>query len=137
MHSLAAEHAAPMAFWGTQLWPSQKLPLAQSPLVLQDDGHDPFAPSHRYGAQLGVPAVPVANGAHVPALGRSHASQAPRHGALQHTPSAQYSPAQALLAGQASPSGSFAAQAPLSHHPVLAQSPSSLQLARHTPLTQA
>ena len=45
-------------------------------------------PPHTYGAHEGLPALPVADGAHVPTLPEMlQTSQAPTHAVSQHTPS--------------------------------------------------
>jgi hypothetical protein len=46
------------------------------------------APSHRYGVQLGAPALPFGANVQVPSeVARLQTSQAPPHAVLQHTPS--------------------------------------------------
>jgi hypothetical protein len=70
-------------------------------------------PPHTYGAHEGEPVLPDATGAQVPALPcRLHASQAPVHAVLQHTPSTHWPLPHWLFAVQAALLVCFGTHAP-------------------------
>jgi hypothetical protein len=108
-----------------------------------------FTPSQRAPHEVPAPAPPHAGllprgvpvtTLHVPAVAppvvTSHASQAPVHAALQHTPSAQWPLVHCPSAPQAAPSAFFGTHALAEHHALAVQSASFAQLATHAPAAQ-
>ena len=97
---------------------------------MHEAGHEAAAPSHKYGAQAGFPAVPALSGVQTPAApGRLHASHAPLHAVLQQTPSTQLAALHWLPAVQAAPSVFFGTQRPPAQKLVETQPESCLHLA--------
>jgi hypothetical protein len=81
--------------------------------LVQALGHEAEEPLQTYGPQEGVPALPATIGLHVPTIPvRLHASKAPLHAVLQHTPSTQLPLTHSLAAEQVAALGFLGTHAP-------------------------
>ena len=69
--------------------PLQKAFAAHCVSLPQPVGQLACEPSHRKGAQLGLPVLPAPLGRHLPSGLVLQTSHAPLHAVWQHTPSAQ------------------------------------------------
>ena len=109
-HGPAPVHVAPLLRSATQRPAWQKRPAAHWPSLEQEAGQESLLPLQRYGAQEGAPGAPALTGAQVPV---SHASHAPPHAVLQHTPPTQFPEAHCEALLQAAPLPPLLTQAPL------------------------
>jgi len=110
---VAAEHVAPLVFFGTHEPALQKLPLTHWLSVVQVMGQLADEPLHMYGAHAGVPVLPAGEFVHVPSLPAAlQESQAPEQALLQHTPSTQLPLVHWLLAEHTAPLDILGTHAP-------------------------
>jgi hypothetical protein len=112
-HSALFTHESPLGFWPMHWLPTHRLPVAQSAEVLQLAGQPVSTPLQVYGAQLGDPALPAGELTQLPVMPATlQESQLSVHGALQHTPSAQWPLWQSAPKLHAPPRGCWATQLP-------------------------
>ena len=133
-HWLAAVHAPPLARLGTQAVPLQNAAGVHWVSTVQAVGQL-AAPPQRYGVQAGVPGAPAASAWQTPIEPVTlHASQAPPHAELQHTPSMHCPVWHWLPAVHATPLARLAMQVVPLQNAVAAHWVSVVQLDPHAPV---
>jgi hypothetical protein len=94
-----------------------------------------LAPVHTNGAQLGVPAAPLARSVQEPGVA-VHVSHGPSQAAPQQTPSAQKPLVHSLAVPHAAPSARLGVQAALEQNAVAMHCASDVQLGSHAPVVE-